>query len=96
MAKLDLTKYGITGATVIAHNPSYEQLFEEETKAGIAVTAVGMPKLMQCPRCVQVTNTYWKSLPFMSPLSHVPITGKRLHVPSCWCANDSISWHHHR
>lgn len=26
----------------------------------------------------------------MSPLSHVPITGKRLHVPSCWCANDSI------
>ena len=24
MAKLDLTKYGITGATVIAHNPSYE------------------------------------------------------------------------
>ena len=35
MAKLDLTKYGITGATVIAHNPSYEQLFEEETKAGL-------------------------------------------------------------
>jgi phosphoenolpyruvate carboxykinase (ATP) len=35
MAKLDLTKYGITGATVIAHNPSYEKLFEEETKAGL-------------------------------------------------------------
>ena len=35
MANLDLTKYGITGATVIAHNPSYEQLFEEETKAGL-------------------------------------------------------------
>ena len=33
MSNLDLTKYGITGATVIAHNPSYEQLFEEETKA---------------------------------------------------------------
>ena len=33
MAKLDLTKYGITGSTVIAHNPSYEFLFEEETKA---------------------------------------------------------------
>ena len=27
MAKLDLTQYGITGSTVIAHNPSYETLF---------------------------------------------------------------------
>ena len=35
MTKLDLTKYGITGSTVIAHNPSYEFLFEEETKAGL-------------------------------------------------------------
>ena len=33
MAKLDLKQYGITGSTVIAHNPSYEFLFEEETKA---------------------------------------------------------------
>ena len=33
MAKLDLTQYGITGSTVSAHNPSYEYLFEEETKA---------------------------------------------------------------
>ena len=35
MAKLDLTQYGITGSTVIAHNPSYEELFKEETKAGL-------------------------------------------------------------
>ena len=28
---LDLTKYGITGSTVIAHNPSYEELFKAET-----------------------------------------------------------------
>ena len=35
MANLDLTKYGIVGSTVIAHNPSYEYLFEEETKAGL-------------------------------------------------------------
>ena len=41
MANLDLTKYGITGATVIAHNPSYEQLFEEETKAGLEGFEVG-------------------------------------------------------
>ena len=30
MAKLDLTKYGITGATEVVHNPSYEVLFEAE------------------------------------------------------------------
>ena len=41
MATLDLTKYGITGSTVIAHNPSYEQLFEEETKAGLEGFEVG-------------------------------------------------------
>ena len=41
MATLDLTKYGITGSTVIAHNPSYEQLFEEETKAGLEGYEVG-------------------------------------------------------
>ncbi len=35
MAKIDLAKYGITGSTVIAHNPSYEELFKEETKAGL-------------------------------------------------------------
>ncbi len=30
MANLDLSKYGITGSTVIAHNPSYEELFKAE------------------------------------------------------------------
>ena len=35
MANLDLSKYGITGATEILHNPSYEVLFAEETKAGL-------------------------------------------------------------
>jgi len=33
MSKIDLTKYGITGTTEIVHNPSFEVLFEEETKA---------------------------------------------------------------
>ncbi|MBQ8200877.1 MAG: phosphoenolpyruvate carboxykinase (ATP), partial [Clostridia bacterium] len=32
MAKIDLTKYGITDVTEIVYNPSYEMLFEEETK----------------------------------------------------------------
>ena len=36
MATLDLTQYGITGSTVIAHNPSYEVLFAEETKESLS------------------------------------------------------------
>ena len=32
MAKIDLTKYGILDATEIVYNPSYELLFEQETK----------------------------------------------------------------
>ena len=35
MAKIDLSKYGISGTTEIVHNPSYELLFEEETQAGL-------------------------------------------------------------
>ena len=40
MGKIDLTKYGISGTTEIVHNPSYETLFEEETKE----TLVGYEK----------------------------------------------------
>ena len=29
---IDLTKYGITGSTVVAYNPSFEKLYEEEMK----------------------------------------------------------------
>jgi phosphoenolpyruvate carboxykinase (ATP) len=32
MAKLDLSKYGISGPSEIVHNPSYDLLFAEETK----------------------------------------------------------------
>ena len=35
MAEINLSKYGITGTTEIVHNPSYEMLFEEETKPGL-------------------------------------------------------------
>ena len=52
MKNLDLTKYGITGTTEIVHNPSYEQLFEEETKPGLVgyekgqVTELGAVNVM--------------------------------------------------
>ena len=35
MANLDLSKYGITGTVEVLHNPSYDVLFQEETKAGL-------------------------------------------------------------
>ena len=28
MAKIDLSKYGITGTTEVVYNPSYEMLFD--------------------------------------------------------------------
>ncbi|MBQ8151189.1 MAG: phosphoenolpyruvate carboxykinase (ATP), partial [Firmicutes bacterium] len=41
MANIDLTKYGITGVTEIVHNPSFETLFEEETKPELTGYDVG-------------------------------------------------------
>jgi len=35
MAKVDLTKYGITDVTEVIYNPSYELLFQEEMKEGL-------------------------------------------------------------
>ena len=35
MAKIDLSKYGVCDAKEIIYNPSYEFLFEEETKEGL-------------------------------------------------------------
>ena len=35
MSNLDLTKYGITNPTEIIHNPSFDKLFEEETREGL-------------------------------------------------------------
>ena len=32
MTEINLSKYGITGTTEIVHNPSYDLLFQEETK----------------------------------------------------------------
>ena len=57
MAKFDksvLEKYGITGTTEVLYNPSYEVLFEEETKDGLTgfdkgqVTELGAVNVMTC------------------------------------------------
>ncbi len=41
MSKINLEKYGITGSTEIVYNPSYEVLFEEETKSTLVGYEVG-------------------------------------------------------
>jgi phosphoenolpyruvate carboxykinase (ATP) len=41
MAKIDLSKYGISGVTEVVYNPSYEVLFQEETKPGLEGYEVG-------------------------------------------------------
>ena len=52
MSNIDLTKYGITGVTEIVHNPSYDELFKEETKPGLTgyekgtVTEMGAVNVM--------------------------------------------------
>ena len=52
MSKIDLSKYGITDVKEILHNPSYETLFEEETKEGLTgydkgtVTELGAVNVM--------------------------------------------------
>ena len=35
MSKIDLCKYGISGVSEIVHNPSYDELFKEETKSSL-------------------------------------------------------------
>lgn len=35
MSNIDLTQYGINGVTEIVRNPSFDMLFEEETKASL-------------------------------------------------------------
>ena len=41
MAIIDLSKYGIKDVKEVVYNPSYEMLFEEETKAGLEGYEVG-------------------------------------------------------
>ena len=41
MSAIDLSKYGITGTTEVIYNPSYEFLYEEETKEGLTGYEIG-------------------------------------------------------
>ena len=56
MSELNLEKYGISGATEIIHNPSYEFLFEEETKEGLTGYDIG--KLTELDAVNVMTGIY--------------------------------------
>ena len=64
MANLDLSKYGITGATEIVHNPSYDVLFAEETKPGLEGFEKGqVTELVFTPVVLLKINSSLKMLP---------------------------------
>ena len=72
MAKFDksvLEKYGITGTTEVLYNPSYETLFEEETKDSLTgydkgqVTELGAVNVMTTDIAVLTRIPAW---PFAS------------------------------
>ena len=53
MDKKDLRKYGITGVTEVIYNPSYDELYREETKKGLrggedAVEEKALENTIQC------------------------------------------------
>ena len=50
MAELNLSKYGITGVTEVVYNPSYEMLFEEETKPELEGYEKGQVTAWRCKR----------------------------------------------
>ena len=60
MANIDLTQYGITGTTEVVYNPSYEMLFEEETKPGLEgyekgqVSELGAVNVMSILKIAQI------------------------------------------
>lgn len=71
MAKIDLSKYGITGATEIVYNPSYELLFEEETKSTNEGYEVG--KESELGAVDVMTGIYTVSLEFSSTTMYLSL-----------------------
>ena len=71
MANLDLTKYGITGATEIIRNPSYEFLYEEEMKKDLE----GFDKTPAVP--LKTNSSSWTRIPrtpYGGQLPSIPTT----------------------
>ena len=83
MAKIDLSKYGITGATEIVYNPSYELLFEEETKSTNEGYEVG--KESELGAVDVMTGIYTGRSPLIAfyHTAHRILYSVDLHIHSC-------------
>ena len=86
MANLDLSKYGITGTVEVLHNPSYDVLFQEETKAGLEgfekgqVTELGAVNVMtgiytgRSPKDKFIVKTLLLRTPYGGLLKNIRMT----------------------
>ena len=64
MDKMDLKKYGITGVTEIVYNPSYDELFREETKKGLRGYEKGqLTETGGLPTSIRTTTSPSRRLP---------------------------------
>ena len=64
MAKVDLSQYGITGTTEVVYNPSYEDLFAEETKPELEGYEKG--QVTQAIQSSQASQSVQSTLTFRS------------------------------
>ena len=79
---IDLSKYGISGTTEIVHNPSYEALFAEETKAGLTGYAQVYGKYNTTPYDkLQMDLMYIANPSFIEDLKIIFATIKILFMP---------------
>ena len=75
MAKFDksvLEKYGITGTTEVLYNPSYEVLFEEETKEGLTGFDKGQVTELDAVNVMPTATTKCGGPPRVIPMTTTP------------------------
>ena len=83
MAKIDLTKYGITGTTEIVYNPSYETLFEEETKPELEGFEKGQVSELEYKNDNHpATQEAWNAV---KEIAKKELSNKRLFVVDAFC-----------
>ena len=89
MAQIDLSKYGITGATEIIHNPSYEELFKAEMDPTLEgyekgqLTELGAVNVMTgvyTGRSPKTSTSSWTRTP-RTPCGGLPTSSRTTIIP---------------
>ena len=104
MDKMDLKKYGITGVTEIVYNPSYDELFREETKKGLRGFEKGQLTETGAVNVMTEDTIWWTSDEYkndnkpvtkaawkeLKKLATQELSGKKLYVVDTFCgANEN-------